>query len=158
MYLKKKKVRITPDIQANLWIGNPDIDAINRMNLTNENFSFKLKRPYTSNKIMPFNSQNTILKRDVIKHYFLFPHIGRMDDIWAAFYVQSIGKKVIFSETTVKQDRNPHNLYNDFKNELIGYNNNLNLIKSLYKSSLAIKKFLPQKSYEAFKQYQKNFS
>ena len=81
-----------------------------------------------------------------------------MDDIWAAFYVQSIGKKVIFSETTVKQDRNPHNLYNDFKNELIGYNNNLNLIKSLYKSSLAIKKFLPQKSYEAFKQYQKNFS
>ena len=107
---------------------------------------------------MPFNSQNTILKRDVIKHYFLFPYIGRMDDIWAAFYVQSIGKKVIFSETTVKQKRNPHNLYNDFKNELIGYNNNLNLIKQLYKSSLIIKNFLPKKSYEAFKQYQKNFS
>ena len=157
-YLKKKKVRIIPDIQANLWNGNPDIDAINRMSLTKENFLFKCKSPYTSNKIMPFNSQNTILKRDVIKHYFLFPYIGRMDDIWAAFYVQSIGKKVIFSETTVKQKRNPHNLYNDFKNELIGYNNNLNLIKQLYKSSLIIKNFLPKKSYEAFKQYQKNFS
>jgi hypothetical protein len=156
--LKKKKVRIIADIQANLWNGNPDIDAINRLNLNNENFYFSLKNPYTSNKIMPFNSQNTILTRNVIKHYFLFPHIGRMDDIWAAFYVQSIGKKVIFSESTVKQERNPHNLYTDFKNELIGYNNNLNLINSLYKSPLLIKNFLPKKSYEAFKQYQKNFS
>ncbi len=157
--LKKIKVKITPDIQANLWNGNPDIDAINRINLLNvENFFFKLKKPYTSNKIMPFNSQNTILKRDVLKHYFLFPHVGRMDDIWAAFYVQSLGKKVIFSEPTVKQERNPHNLFTDFKNELIGYSNNLNLINSLYKSPSLIKKFLPKKSYEAFKQYQKNFS
>lgn len=158
VFLKKKKIEIIPDIQANLWNGNPDIDAINRMSIVKENFTFKLKRPYTSNKIMPFNSQNTILKRNIIKNYFLFPHVGRMDDIWAAFYIQSIGKKVVFSKATVKQERNPHNLFNDFNNELIGYNNNLNLIKSLYKSSLSIKKFLPKKSYEAFKQYQKNFS
>jgi len=158
VFLKRKKVEIIPDIQANLWNGNPDIDAINRMSIVKENFTFKLKRPYTSNKIMPFNSQNTILKRNIMKNYFLFPYIGRMDDIWAAFYIQSIGKKVVFSEATVKQERNPHNLFNDFKNELIGYNNNFNLIKSLYKSSSYIKKFLPKKSYEAFKQYQKNFS
>jgi hypothetical protein len=153
----KRKITTTFDIQANLWNGHPDIDAINRMTLENNEYNFKIKKSYTSNKIAPFNSQNTIIKREVIPNYFLYPFIGRMDDIWASFYVQSIGKKVLFSEPTVRQVRNPHNLYSDYKKEVIGYNFNLDLIKSLYKSSNLIKNFLPKRSYEAFKQYKKNF-
>lgn len=155
----KNERMISADIQANLWNGNPDIDAVNRIGFKNQDLAFKfmLKKPYTSNTFMPFNSQNTIFKKEIIPNYFLFPFIGRMDDIWASYYVQSLGNKVIFSESTVKQLRNPHNLLIDFQKEIIGYANNLELIKYLKKSPKFIKKFLPKRSYEAFKQYKKNF-
>jgi hypothetical protein len=155
-FIKKKK-KILFDIQANLWNQAPDIDAINRMNLSNENFKFKRIEPYSSNAYIPFNSQNTILSRKIIKNYFLFPHIGRMDDIWAAYYVQSLGYKVIFDNATVYQDRNYHNIYDDFKKEIIGYKNNFELIKNLKKNFFYIKRFIPKKSYQALKIYEKLF-
>jgi hypothetical protein len=155
--LKKTKGKIIPHVQANLWNVNPDIDAFNRACLKKENFTFDLKKPYFSNKLSPFNSQNTILAREILKHYFLFPHVGRMDDIWASYYVQAKGFKVLYCEATVKQDRNLHDLVKDFNDEIIGYNNNLNLINSIKKNPNSIKNFLPKRSYNAFKQYQKNF-
>ena len=155
--IKKIKESIIPDIQANLWNINPDIDAFNRACLRKENFIFNLKKPFFSNKLSPFNSQNTILSRRVLKEYFLYPHIGRMDDIWASYYVQAKGYKVLYCEATVKQERNIHDLVKDFNDEIIGYSNNLQLINSIQKNPYLIKKFLPQKSYNAFKQYQKNF-
>ena len=48
-------------------------------------------------------------KSEVIKDYFLFPHIGRMDDIWAAFYVTAKKYKVVYNEPTVYQQRNVPN-------------------------------------------------
>jgi hypothetical protein len=155
-FSKIKKI-IKADVQANLWNMAPDIDAINRMSLKKENFKFNKVNPYSSNKISPFNSQNTILSKDIIKNYFLFPHVGRMDDIWAAYYVQSLGYKVIFSYATVYQKRNYHDIYKDFQNELIGYNNNLSLINALSVNSMNIKKFLPTRSYRALKVYEKLF-
>lgn len=153
--LKIKQKIIKPDVQANLWDKNPDIDAINRMTLKSENFVFKNFNHYSSNRISPFNSQNTILNPEVLSKYFLFPFVGRMDDIWAAFYVQSLGFKVLFDKSTVYQDRNQHSYYKDFQGEIIGYNNNLNLILSLKKDPHNIKKFLPNRSYQAFKEYLK---
>jgi len=161
--LQKRKIEkqisksIIPDIQANLWDMAPDIDAINRMSLKKENYKFKTFKPYASNKIAPFNSQNTLLSRDVIKNYFMFPHIGRMDDIWASFYVQSLGFKVVYDTATVYQKRNEHNIYKDFEGELIGYKNNLALLKSLKNNPKNIKKFIPKKTYEAFSVYKKLF-
>ena len=154
---KKKRIFYKPDIQANLWNINPDIDAFNRAILKKENFKFKLIKPYFSDSISPFNSQNTMLSRKVIKDYFLFPHIGRMDDIWASYYVQSLGYKVLYDKPTVEQKRNDHNLIKDFNDEIIGYSNNLKLIKSIKNNPNSIKLYLPKKSYEAFKQYKKNF-
>ena len=83
----------------------------------------------------------------------MFPGIGRMEDIWAAYYIQSIGRKVVFAEPTVYQNRNPHNLQKDFLSEILGYKNNLNLIKDLTKDPLNLKKYLPRKSYKAFLRY-----
>jgi hypothetical protein len=148
--IKKKE---TFDVQANLWNVNPDIDAINRLSLKKENFFFKKVKPYSSNKLSPFNSQNTILTRDAIVDYFMFPGVGRMDDIWASYYLQSTGRKVVFAEPTVYQDRNLHDLHKDVMNEVIGYKNNLNLIKDLIKDPLCIKKYLPKRSYYAFLRY-----
>lgn len=80
-----------------------------------------------------------------------------MDDIWAAYYVQSLGFKVVFNNATVYQARNYHNIYDDFNKEIIGYKNNLNLIFNLKKNSKLIKRFLPKKSYQALKVYEKLF-
>ena len=33
-----------------------------------------------------------------------------MDDIWASYYVESLGFKVVYSEASVYQDRNEHDL------------------------------------------------
>ena len=154
--VSKIKKKICFDVQANLWNLNPDIDAIRRMSLIKkESFYFKNVKPYTSNRILPFNSQNTIITKDAINDYFMFPGIGRMEDIWAAYYLQSLGRKVVFAEPTVYQKRNQHNLQKDFLNEIIGYQNNMNLIKDLLKNPNLIKKYLSQRSYDSFLRYQK---
>ena len=80
-----------------------------------------------------------------------------MDDIWASYFLQSKGYKVLYCEATVKQERNFHDLIKDFNDEIIGYNNNLKLINFLKKDPNFIKNFLPKRSYDAFKRYQKNF-
>lgn len=151
---KQKKINSNFDIQADFWNGDPDIDAICRMEHAPE-CKFKTSTfPFTSNKPSPFNSQNTYLKRRVIKHYFLFPHIGRMDDIWASYYVEAKGFNVLYNKPSVYQQRNIHDLTKDMKNEYIGYENNLSLIRELKKNPDNIKKYLPNKSWMAFKLYQ----
>ncbi len=154
-YKKEKKKLIKPDIQANFWNGDPDIDAVCRMIFKPEcNFKKNLF-PFFSKKISPFNSQNTLITRKVIKDYFLFPHIGRMDDIWASFYVTSKKYRVLYNEPTVYQQRNVHNLIKDFKDEYVGYVNSLKLVESLYKNSENIYNFLPKKSSSAFDEWKK---
>ena len=149
---------IMPDIQAIFWDGDPDVDAITRFIFAPE-CKFKRKYfPFHSNKISPFNSQNTLLKRKVIKDYFLFPHVGRMDDIWASYYVTSKKYKVIYGEPTVYQNRNVHNYLTDFKNEIVGYKNNLKLIDDLYKNSENIFNYLPKNSAKAFNEWKKIIS
>jgi hypothetical protein len=69
----KTKKTIIPKIQAIYWNGEPDVDAVCRMiynprcEFNNDNF------PLSSNKPSPFNSQNIIIRRDIVKDYFLFP-------------------------------------------------------------------------------------
>ena len=154
-YKTKKKNFIKADIQANFWNGDPDIDAVCRM-IYRPVCKFKKSYfPFYSNKISIFNSQNTLLTRKVIRDYFLFPHIGRMDDIWASFYVTSKKYKVVYNEPTVYQQRNVHNLIKDFKDEYIGYTNSLNLVENLYKDPERIYNFLPKKSSLAFDEWKK---
>jgi hypothetical protein len=152
-YTDFKYIKVVPDIQADFWNGDPDIDALCRLEHGPScNFS-DAEFPFTSNKISPFNSQNTILSRKIAYDYFLYPHIGRMDDIWAAFYVISKGYRVVYNKATVFQQRNEHNLIEDMKKEYLGYENNLALVKSLYKNPENIIDFLPGKSILAWNLY-----
>ena len=156
-YVKQYKKVISPDIQADFWDGDPDIDAICRMEHRpickfKSNFF-----PIASNKISPFNSQNTFISKRVLPYYFLFPHIGRMDDIWASYYVISKGFKVIYNKASVYQERNKHDLTKDMSNEIIGYKYNLNLIKDLKKNINSIFSYMPKKSKLAFIRFQKHF-
>jgi hypothetical protein len=157
-YKKKEKLTISPDVQANFWDGDPDVDAITRFVFSPE-CKFKKKYfPFFSKKISPFNSQNTLIKRYVVKDYFLFPHVGRMDDIWASYYVTSKKYKVVYGEPTVYQKRNIHNYLTDFNNEIVGYKNNLKLINDLYKNSENIYNYLPKNSSKAFDEWKKIIS
>ena len=156
-YSRKNKKQITTDIQADFWNGDPDIDAICRMEHSPEIKFFDKYFPLASNKISPFNSQNTFLSRRVLKDYFMFPHVGRMDDIWASYYVQAKGFRVVYNKASVYQKRNPHNLIKDMKAEFLGYEFNLDLINDLIANPENINKYLPEESKRAFDLYQKHF-
>jgi hypothetical protein len=156
-YSSKSKRIVHCDIQADFWNGDPDIDAICRMEHAPEcNFDDQYF-PLAANKIAPFNSQNTFISKTVLKDYFLFPHIGRMDDIWAAFYVQAKGFNVVFGKASVYQDRNVHDLVKDMKQEYLGYESNLHLVENLGFDPKSIRAFLPGRSIWAFDLYQKHF-
>jgi hypothetical protein len=147
--------RIVPSVQASFWNGDPDVDAICRMehqpdcNFDDSNF------PFFSKGMAPFNSQNTFLTREATKEYFMFPHIGRMDDIWASLYMVSKGFDVLYARASVFQDRNNHDLTRDFTGEIIGYENTYKLGAALRDNPNSIESFLPAKSWAAFMEYKK---
>jgi hypothetical protein len=151
-YSNKVKV----DIQADFWNGDPDVDAICRMEHNPEcNFDCSVF-PISSNVISPFNSQNTFIARKVLPDYFLYPHIGRMDDIWASFHTQAQGHTVIYQAPSVYQQRNPHDLTIDFNKEIIGYEKNYLILEELKNNSLAVENYLPEKSKLALNLYRKH--
>lgn len=156
-YSRKTKKTIRPSVQADFWDGDPDIDAICRMEHAPDcRFDPKFF-PLAGSAFSPFNSQNTFVSGSLLKDYFLFPHVGRMDDIWAAFYVQALGHQVVFGAASVFQERNPHDLVKDMKNEYLGYENNLKIVKDLKEDPSRMLNYLPERSREAFRLYQRHF-
>lgn len=146
------KQPIKADIQAGLWIGAPDIDALTRLYLNDPHvwsYPAGLGYPFFSDTISPFNSQNTILTREVIPHYFMYPGVGRFDDIFASYHVQNQGFKVVYDRATVQQKRNEHDVLKDLEAELYGYRNTLDFIHS--------KDVLPDEAKKAFDLYQEAF-
>ncbi len=150
--------RIRADIQADFWNGDPDIDAICRMEHAPECEFDPALFPIAANAPSPFNSQNTFLSRHVLPDYFLFPHIGRMDDIWAAYHSQALGHTVIFGKASVYQQRNAHDLIQDMKKEYLGYEHNLAIVTALRNEAEALLSFLPERSKQAFSLYKRHFA
>lgn len=147
---------VKADIQADFWNGDPDIDAVCRMehapDVTFDDRAF----PITSNKPSPFNSQNTFITREVLPHYFMFPEIGRMDDIWASYHVQTKGFRVVYGKATVVQVRNQHNPTRDLKHEWFGYTETDDLVKDLPNENAVLDR-LPTRARRAFALYQELF-
>jgi hypothetical protein len=146
-----EKSSITADVQADFWNGDPDVDAICRIEHNPVcDFSNEGCFPFFSTSPSPFNSQNTFFTRKSIKDFFVFPGVGRMDDIWGSYYCQSKGNKVVYSNATVYQARNEHNLMLDFSNEVNGYE----LAHKVSVDAANIQKYIPEKSWAALKAYQ----
>ncbi len=156
-YKRKSRKKVVADVQADFWNGDPDIDAICRMEHAPECKFDNGKFPMAANKPAPFNSQNTFLKRSVIKDYFVIPHVGRMDDIWASYYVQAKGHTVVFAQASVEQKRNDHDLIRDMTLEYLGYENNLKLIQDLSCDAESIRYYLPGVASRAWDAYQRHF-
>ncbi|MCA1846159.1 MAG: hypothetical protein LC792_23800 [Actinobacteria bacterium] len=156
-YSSCSKRTVHCDVQADFWNGDPDIDAICRMQFAPDCDFDVSTFPMAANAIAPFNSQNTFVAGSILSDYFMFPHVGRMDDIWSAYYVQARGASVVFGKPTVFQERNPHDLVVDMKKEYLGYENNLAIVESIATDADALFKFLPSESIAAFDRYRSHF-
>ena len=144
---------VIPDVQAMFWNGDPDIDAVCRLEHKPMCFFDDKYFPIATNSFSPFNSQNTIFSREALKKYMVIPFIGRMDDIWGGYYLESLGFKVVYTKATVFQDRNIQNLTTNLVNEYIGYENTLNLLMKLKEDSNNIHSFLPECASTVLKTY-----
>ena len=146
---------VRADVEAYLWNGDPDVDALCRMIYAPDVEFRPGVFPLTFSGFSPFNSQNTIVTSAALRHYFMFPEIGRMDDIWGAYYLEAQKFNVVYREATVRQDRNVHDLTRDFENEVVGYLQTLALLNALRRDGPeAIHDFLPNRASEALLCYE----
>ena len=128
-YLGKAERKVL--VQADLWDGDPDIDAMARI-VNQPVVKFDVTTPYGATTVAPFNSQNTFLAREVLPFYSVIPHTGRMDDIWGAYIMQHyFPDSVVYGKASVYQDRNEQDLVTNLENEVIGYRNTFKLVNDL---------------------------
>tara|TARA_A100001015_G_scaffold318784_1_gene439701 strand:- start:1231 stop:2328 length:1098 start_codon:yes stop_codon:yes gene_type:complete len=116
-------------VNAGLWFGDPDIDAITRLHRPVNVTSFNEKK-YGSTFILdkntncPINTQNTCYRNEILKIGFVSPFAGRYDDIICGYVINALRKfhdyETAFGFPILFQKRNKHNLWNDLKNELNG--------------------------------------
>jgi len=148
------KVKRKVLVQADLWEGDPDIDAMARLTFKPLVRYPEITKPYCSNYISPFNSQNTFLSRKVISYYAVLPFVGRMDDIWGGYILQHyFPNSLIYNAATVYQDRNKQDLITNLENEVMGYRNTLNFIHNIG----SYEDFLPDSTKKFFDIYRKSF-
>jgi hypothetical protein len=133
----KSQKKISCPIQQGLADNNPDVDAIYRMTLPLPiKFNQSENVALGENSICPFNSQNTTWFKEAFPLLYLPSYCSfRMTDIWRSFIAQRIawtcGWSILFHSATMLQERNEHNLMNDFQEELPGYCNNKLIMQRL---------------------------
>lgn len=117
-------------INAGLWLGDPDVDAVTRLATYPTAKSLEgMSAVLTPGTWMPVNSQNTALRRSVIPSYYFvrmghiikgYP-VGRMGDIFQGYFAQAcakhLGHTVRVGTPLVEQDRNDHDLLHDLEME-----------------------------------------
>lgn len=133
--LDGQEVSLTDEVLSNSDIGvvqgladlEPDVDAIYRLVLGKE-ITFNDHPPVALDAFVysPFNSQNTLWHADVAALMYLPSTVTfRFTDILRSYVAQrglwAIGKNVVFTGASVKQERNPHNLMADFQSEIPCY-------------------------------------
>lgn len=124
-------------IQQGLIDADPDVDAIYRLVLELP-FRFDRGEPVAlaAGAWCPFNSQNTTWWPEAYPLLYLPATCSfRMTDIWRSLVAQRIaqanGWAVLFHEATVTQERNPHDLMRDFRDEVSGYLGNREIVAAL---------------------------
>ena len=147
-------------IQQGLADHDPDVDAVYRM-LFALPFHFRSDDGpvlLRGGSWCPFNSQNTTFFQPAFPLLYLPARCGfRMTDIWRSFVAQRVmrakGFGILFHGPTVWQERNVHNLQQDFLDELPGYSNNARIRDALLGLSLAHDepiRLMMEKSYQVF--------
>ena len=144
--IKVTEKLITSPIQQRLCDGNPDVDAIFRLTKKNKFHTFDKKNFALNNKsICPFNSQNTVWHEQCFPLMYLPSYCTmRATDIWRGFIALRILRNynwnLSFLKSTVIQNRNVHDLLDDFNLEYPVYKNTKILNDILYNVKLNDKK------------------
>jgi hypothetical protein len=114
--------------------GDPDVDAVYRL-IINKPCTFDNRAPIVLDKgtVSPYNSQNTISYEEAFTLLYLPSSVSfRFTDILRGLIGQVIlwdhGCRLGFFEATVFQDRNIHNYFDDFKDEIPVFLNSRNVI------------------------------
>lgn len=125
-------------VQQGLANDDPDVDAVYRM-LFPLPFRFDAGVApvlLRAGAWCPFNSQNTTFFQSAIPLLYLPAGCSfRMTDIWRSFVAQRVmqarGQGVLFHGPTVRQERNEHDLQQDFTDEQPGYLHNAAIREAL---------------------------
>ncbi|WP_071675493.1 STELLO glycosyltransferase family protein [Nioella nitratireducens] len=124
--------------------GAPDVDAVHRFVYPGVEFLFDRCRPLQLEvgSWCPFNSQNTSWRKEAFFLLYLPATCSfRMTDIYRGYIaqriVQEMGKSIVFHDATVHQDRNEHSIIRDFKDEVMNYCDDGDLISGLEKLDLS---------------------
>jgi hypothetical protein len=129
-------------VNAGLWLGDPDVDAVTRLAIAPDVVGCDLTDHLVLARgtVSPFNSQNTGVYRDVIPAYCMHVGVGRYDDIVAAYFVKRIadhlGDYISFGRPLVRQLRNEHDLWRDVDAERVGFSIVDDLVRCLYDTAL----------------------
>jgi hypothetical protein len=118
-------------INAGLWLGDPDVDAITRIAMAPEALELSTAEVVLGPATWaPVNSQNTAVQHDAVAAYY-FPRMGqqlrgqridRYADIFSGYFVQACAKRlghaVRFGTPLAQHERNDHLLFRDLSQEL----------------------------------------
>jgi glycosyltransferase involved in cell wall biosynthesis len=128
----------TVKVNAGLWLGDPDVDTISRLE-----YPICVKKVVRADSIVvaqgvlaPFNSQNTAFASELLPFLYL-PALPagfsspllrgnnnfRYDDIWMSYFLKlsldALGHSLAIGGPLVVQQRNPHDLLVDLEKEII---------------------------------------
>ena len=115
----------------------PDVDAIYRLTV-GQQIKFAEKPPLflKPGTYCPFNSQNTLWYPEAFPYLYLPGFVpSRVTDIWRGYITQRFlhlqEKGMLFCSAGVYQERNFHNLMQDFEEEINLYTKTEDLVKDL---------------------------
>ncbi len=134
---------VNAPIQQGLVNGNPDTDAIWRLTQGREFCFSRVESIFLPPGFWcPFNTQSTWFWSTAYPLMYIPSHCSfRMCDIWRSFVAQrclwAMGEGVCFHSSEVCQERNPHDLMEDFRQELEGFLYNRKIVEILEGLSLA---------------------
>jgi hypothetical protein len=151
-YVGKLETKVL--IQADLWDGDPDVDAVCRMLYHPKDLKLEVKDFFTSMDYSPFNSQNTFIAREALPTYMVLPSVGRMDDIWGGYICQYLlNTRPVFGPPTVFQKRNEQSLKRNFMDEVDGHITTIELINDIKNWE----HYLPENTLKAFNLYRSEY-
>lgn len=120
-------------LNAGLWLGDPDVDAVTRLNeplrVVRASEETIMLAPGV---LCPVNTQNTAFHRSVLPCYYYITmdalidgmKIDRYGDIWSGLFAQKViarmGDRVSVGAPLTDHRRNNHDLLRDLREELSG--------------------------------------
>jgi len=112
-------------VVASMWYGDPDVNATERMLRDPQVVSVQNGVVLEQGTWCPFDSQSTAIHGNLMEMLFMWPDVGRYDDIWSSYVMRAVmdvtGWFITYGTPAVTQERNLHNVIRDLRDELYGY-------------------------------------